>query len=223
MRRHSQDDVEAACRLAEPLLARRSGGGGGGSSGAAAASSDVEQGGAAGPPSRGLSPDARASDLHPAATPGGAFRLTKRASTTHHEAREEAPTAEEDQQGGLVLKDAEDDKGDSDVRELEVEVVAGAVAEAVAEAVQEAVQEAVHDAVQQAIEENVQFDVRANVYTLVAVTGVILFWRGVWNTWDVLFGTDTLLSNVGSLFVGLAVMLLVRFFDVPLVTSLPGG
>lgn len=29
-----------------------------------------------------------------------------------------------------------------------------------------------------------QFDVRANVYTLVAVTGVILFWRGVWNTWD---------------------------------------
>lgn len=38
--------------------------------------------------------------------------------------------------------------------------------------VQEAVQEAVHDAVQQAIEENVQFDVRANFYTLVAVTGV---------------------------------------------------
>ncbi len=42
---------------------------------------------------------------------------------------------------------------------------------------------AVHDAVQQAIEENVQFDVRANFNTLIAVTGVILFWRGVWNTW----------------------------------------
>ena len=28
-----------------------------------------------------------------------------------------------------------------------------------------------------------QFDVRANMYTLVAVTGVILFWRGVWNSW----------------------------------------
>lgn len=39
--------------------------------------------------------------------------------------------------------------------------------------------QAVHDAVQQAIEENVQFDVRANVFTLFAVTGVILFWRGV--------------------------------------------
>lgn len=153
---------------------------------------------------------------------------------------------------------------------------------------------AVHDAVQQAIEENVQFDVRANVYTLVAVTGVILFWRGVWNTWgepvaeqvalqlvqpcrpaygfrcmhghdrllcsaalqiygagleaiperraqqafrtsarftpsnrsctaDVFFGADSLLSNVGSLVVGLVVMLLVRFWDLPLVTSLPGG
>jgi F0F1-type ATP synthase membrane subunit a len=44
--------------------------------------------------------------------------------------------------------------------------------QAVAEAVQDAVQEAVHDAVQQAIEENVTFDVRANVYTLIAVTGV---------------------------------------------------
>ena len=31
----------------------------------------------------------------------------------------------------------------------------------------------------QAIEENVNFDVRANVYTLLAVTGVVLFWRGV--------------------------------------------
>lgn len=37
---------------------------------------------------------------------------------------------------------------------------------------QEAVHEAVHDAVQQAIEDNVSFDVRANVYTLIAVTGV---------------------------------------------------
>ncbi len=33
--------------------------------------------------------------------------------------------------------------------------------------------EAVHDAVVQAIEENVNFDVRANLYTLVAVTGVV--------------------------------------------------
>lgn len=41
----------------------------------------------------------------------------------------------------------------------------------VQEAVHEAVNEAVHDAVVQAIEENVNFDVRANIYTLVAVTG----------------------------------------------------
>lgn len=211
MRRRSQDDVEAQ-RLSEPLLTRRDGGSGG---------SDAEQGGGAA--SRGLSPDARAVDLHPAATPGGAFRLTKRTSTAHPEARDESRGEEDEQPGGLVLKDSEDDNGDSDIRELEVEVVAGAVAEAVAEAVQEAVQEAVHDAVQQAIEENVQFDVRANVYTLVAVTGVILFWRGVWNTWDVFFGADSLLSNVGSLVVGLVVMLLVRFWDLPLVTSLPGG
>ena len=37
------------------------------------------------------------------------------------------------------------------------------------------------------------------------------------------FGADSLLSNVSSLLVGLLIMLLVRFFDVPLVTSLPGG
>lgn len=49
--------------------------------------------------------------------------------------------------------------------------------------VHEAVQEAVHDAVVQAIEENASFDVRANLYTLIAVTGVVLYWRGVWNTW----------------------------------------
>lgn len=40
---------------------------------------------------------------------------------------------EAEQHGGLVLKDVE---AEGDVRELEVEVVAGAVAEAVAEAVQ---------------------------------------------------------------------------------------
>ncbi len=79
MRRPSHDDVEAAQRLSEPLLARRAAGGSGG--GGPGSSSDVEQGGAAGPPSRGLSPDARPLDLYPAATPGGAFRLTKRTST----------------------------------------------------------------------------------------------------------------------------------------------
>lgn len=44
-------------------------------------------------------------------------------------------------------------------------------------------QEAVQDAIQQALEENVKFDVRANVFTLIAITGVIIFWRGIWSLW----------------------------------------
>ena len=45
--------------------------------------------------------------------------------------------------------------------------------------------EAVQEAVAAAFEENVRFDVRANFYTLIAITGVILYWRGVWNSWSV--------------------------------------
>ena len=66
-------------------------------------------------------------------------------------------------------------------------------------------QEAVQEAVAAAFEENVRFDVRANIYTLVrlaaclhqsmsvvhtfrlplqiAITGVVIFWRGVWTLW----------------------------------------
>ena len=46
--------------------------------------------------------------------------------------------------------------------------------------------EAVQEAVAAAFEENVRFDVRANFYTLIAITGVVLYWRGVWNSWQVL-------------------------------------
>jgi hypothetical protein len=46
----------------------------------------------------------------------------------------------------------------------------------------QAVGEAVGDAVRQALEDR-HFDVRANVYTLIAITGVILYWRGVWTLW----------------------------------------
>jgi hypothetical protein len=46
----------------------------------------------------------------------------------------------------------------------------------------QAVGEAVGDAVRQALEDR-RFDVRANVYTLIAITGVILYWRGVWTLW----------------------------------------
>lgn len=37
----------------------------------------------------------------------------------------------------------------------------------------------------QALEDR-RFDVRANFFTLVAITGVILYWRGVWTLWCVL-------------------------------------
>ena len=45
--------------------------------------------------------------------------------------------------------------------------------------------DAVQGAVQAAMEESqgVRFDVRANVFTLVAITGVVLYWRGVWSLW----------------------------------------
>ena len=46
----------------------------------------------------------------------------------------------------------------------------------------QAVGEAVGTAVRQALEDR-RFDVRANVYTLIAITGVILYWRGVWTLW----------------------------------------
>lgn len=49
--------------------------------------------------------------------------------------------------------------------------------------VQETVTEAIQEAVAAAFEESVRFDVRANFYTLIAITGVILYWRGVWNSW----------------------------------------
>lgn len=49
--------------------------------------------------------------------------------------------------------------------------------------VQDTVTEAVQDAVTAAFEENGRFDVRANFYTLIAITGVVLYWRGIWNSW----------------------------------------
>jgi hypothetical protein len=45
----------------------------------------------------------------------------------------------------------------------------------------------------------------------------------VWNTWDALFGTDSLASNLGSMGVGLLIMSLIRILDLPLVQGLPGG
>jgi hypothetical protein len=49
----------------------------------------------------------------------------------------------------------------------------------------------------------------------VALTGVVIFERGVWTLWDVVFG-DSLISEVASVVVGLFIMLAVRIFDIPL-------
>ncbi len=55
----------------------------------------------------------------------------------------------------------------------------------VLQVVQDAVTDAVQEAVAAAFEENGRFDVRANFYTLIAITGVVLYWRGIWNSWSV--------------------------------------
>ncbi|KAK9862237.1 hypothetical protein WJX84_001373 [Apatococcus fuscideae] len=68
------------------------------------------------------------------------------------------------------------------------DLVQDAVQMAAQEAMADVVAEAVQEAVAQAIEETVRFDVRANFYTLIAITGVILYWRGIWTLWDYCFG-----------------------------------
>lgn len=107
------------------------------------------------------------------------------------------------------------------VQEMEVEILTEAVADAVADAVGEVVQEAVQEAVQTAIDE-ARFDFKANIYTLIAVTGAVLLERGVWNTWDYFFGDSSLASNVGSLVLGLTVLLVIRILNLPLATTIPG-
>jgi Fuseless len=107
------------------------------------------------------------------------------------------------------------------VHELEVEILTEAVADAVADAVGEVVQEAVQEAVQTAMED-ARFDFKANLYTLVAVTAAVLLERGVWNTWDYYFGDESLESNVGSLVVGLMVLIIIRILNLPLATTVPG-
>ena len=108
-------------------------------------------------------------------------------------------------------------KNGDGVQELEVEILTEAVAEAVADAVGEAVQEAVQTAIEEA-----RFDFKANLYTLVAVTAAVLLERGIWNTWDYFFGDSSLASNLGSLVLGLTILLIIRMLNLPLATTVPG-
>jgi hypothetical protein len=107
------------------------------------------------------------------------------------------------------------------VHELEVEILTEAVADAVADAVGEIVQDAVQDAVQTAMED-ARFDFKANLNTLVAVTAAVLLERGVWNTWDYYFGDESLVSNLGSLVVGLSILMIIRILNLPLASTVPG-
>ncbi|KAK9826101.1 hypothetical protein WJX81_003125 [Elliptochloris bilobata] len=77
-------------------------------------------------------------------------------------------------------------------------------------------------AVQDAVASKRRFSLRANVLTLLACTGVIMYWRGVWSLWDLLVGTS-LWSDLASIAVGLAVMLTFRLMGAELLSALPSG
>ncbi|KAI3424927.1 hypothetical protein D9Q98_008311 [Chlorella vulgaris] len=77
----------------------------------------------------------------------------------------------------------------------------------------------VNQTVQEAVETALldrSFDIKANMNTMVALTGVIMYWRGIWNLFDSFLGTDNLTANVGSVFIGLAIILLYRILKLPL-------
>lgn len=120
----------------------------------------------------------------------------------------------------LVLRDPQSGNGAKDgtegVQEMEVEILTEAVVDAVTEAVNDVVAEAVQTAMEKA------FDFKANLYTIIAVTAAVLLERGVWNSWDMVFGDDTWLSNGGSLAVGLMVLLIIRILNLPLLNTIPG-
>ena len=121
----------------------------------------------------------------------------------------------------LAIRDGANTFKNDGVHEMEVEILTEAVSDAVADAVGDVVQEAVAEAVQTAMED-ARFDFKANLYTLVAVTAAVLLERGVWNTWDYYFGDESLESNVGSLVVGLGVLVLIRILNLPLASTVPG-
>lgn len=98
----------------------------------------------------------------------------------------------------------------------EIEAAVGLAVHEAMEAEMTTVQESVAEAVGQAFEDNrSSFDLRANFNTLVALTGVVIFERGVWTAWDVYFG-DSWGSELASIVVGLSIMVAIRIFNIPL-------
>ncbi|PSC68611.1 hypothetical protein C2E20_7784 [Micractinium conductrix] len=86
--------------------------------------------------------------------------------------------------------------------EQEIETINQAVHTAF-EAELESLNQTVEQAVETALLDR-SFDIKANLNTAIALTGVILYWRGIWNLADSLLGTENLLANVGSVMLGLA-------------------
>jgi len=99
------------------------------------------------------------------------------------------------------------------------DIVAAEVESAIAVAVRSAMEKeivSVEEAVSKALKaDRNSMDLRANVNTLVAVIGIVIFERGVWTAWDVCFG-DSAWSEVVSVGIGLGILTAIRVFNIPL-------
>ncbi|KAL4531215.1 hypothetical protein Ndes2526B_g09617 [Nannochloris sp. 'desiccata'] len=99
------------------------------------------------------------------------------------------------------------------------DIVAAEVESAIAIAVRNAMEKemvSVEEAVSNALKaDRNSMDLRANVNTLVAVIGIVIFERGVWTAWDVCFG-DSAWSEVVSVGIGLGILTAIRVFNIPL-------
>jgi hypothetical protein len=99
------------------------------------------------------------------------------------------------------------------------DIVAAEVESAIAVAVRNAMEKemvSVEEAVSNALKaDRNSMDLRANVNTLVAVIGIVIFERGVWTAWDVCFG-DSAWSEVVSVGIGLGILTAIRVFNIPL-------
>lgn len=99
------------------------------------------------------------------------------------------------------------------------DIVAAEVESAVAIAIRNAMEKemfGIEEAVGNALKnDRTSMDLRANVNTLVAVIGIVIFERGVWTAWDVCFG-DSAWSEAVSIGTGLGILTAIRVFNIPL-------
>lgn len=67
-------------------------------------------------------------------------------------------------------------------------------------------------------EHELEEDLASVAVTLTAVTGVIIFWRGVWSLLDYLLG-DSIFGDICCIFVGLIIVLGIRLSGVKVSSS----